>query len=130
MQSCDMMWCCRLFSEFQLNSAADGLAGFNSPALLSGQWPSQGPLTAAVQAAGINQPPGYVCKLLEQQKQKRKTYMYVELIKMHSNHRSHWCCIVIMVIAVLNSCCIHGYKACLVLLCKFCQVFIVVFSIH
>ncbi|XP_074650357.1 myocyte-specific enhancer factor 2A-like isoform X2 [Tubulanus polymorphus] len=41
--------------DFQLNSAdLSSLGNFNSPGLLAGGWPGQGPLSAAVQSAGLN----------------------------------------------------------------------------
>lgn len=46
-----------MFVEFQLNSGGE-LQALNSPNLLSGQWQARGPLSAALQAAGI--PAGYV----------------------------------------------------------------------
>ncbi|XP_064620000.1 myocyte-specific enhancer factor 2A-like isoform X3 [Lineus longissimus] len=39
-------------------SAELGQLGFNSPGILAGGWPGQGPLSAAVQAVGLNHPQG------------------------------------------------------------------------
>ena len=45
-----------LYTDFPLSSSdLQNLANFNSPAaVISGQWPGQGPLTAAIQAAGLD----------------------------------------------------------------------------
>ncbi|XP_064619999.1 myocyte-specific enhancer factor 2A-like isoform X2 [Lineus longissimus] len=46
-------------TSFQHNFSAElGQLGFNSPGILAGGWPGQGPLSAAVQAVGLNHPQG------------------------------------------------------------------------